>query len=1525
MPATSTPSLPASVTLLQEQINLVAQSSQGPSLSEVAADVLRTALKQQYPTLDIDPDQTLIISPRWQAVDDTLQPLPPHLDSLTFALMRQGEFHHIANFIEGEQFLTVAPLTDAPVHLAVSIEDIADTLNDYAPVLFNEFEQRQLDFWNESIDGLPRWRHFSRSLRKALNVDQVKGWDADQCTVARAVSTHPDKAERATQNTDIPGIQACLIDIDYNEPDNTRHLLLGGAIVLKARIKQRDLVMLYTIEGGYEAFDSLEKLGDSLPERIDMDLTEHTLQWRLFEPDGDIFDHMAWTLIGAQIDAIKSLASTSASLTGPTLRSIDSHVVPVSSQEQKHIDQLKAAIPDWLSQASPADLQDYGRYLSNQGRLRDTAKGNAIPLIDQYAQEKMRDAILADRRKNNSNDADTLALDELQITVTNSFTAGAFTLPDPRDKQVETLGEFALQNTPPYSAELRFKNGPAVPAWLTVEYLSDLAKQVDVGAHYPLLLKKNLIDDSAQASLEKQRYSDLLPDLLRLEALECKLRKTCGVDETGYRYICELMDIAQGNVSNILQTVVIRPLTFIPKHRLLSTGDTVANMFIIGPRQAHDGPCLLYRPLLEQPLLQFASVQNMIYALHQPGDLRESVLAWLPTPALSFEYAQYVFPVGLPSPWLATQSGIETLLNLDLSGPIALGTEDISSDLLGTLFNSNAGTVIEKADRQSLSNGERRWALLKDSGLAIFSVASTFLTGPIGTAVWVWQAIGELQQGLDAHERGDSLVEWSSLGDVLMALGMVLIHQASIRRKTAEASRLSKAHKEPLSVNRAPPALPSPESTTSTFSLDPVVLTGELPAHHTTALELAESVPHRTVTALGVYLDSVKVSAPDLTSKELNTLNETPPHLYQLNDKQYAKVGTRWFEVIVDDDEQVLIFNRKTPTRSGPMLTHDQRGHWYVDTRLRLRGGGPKSRLKHLKQVKEARRAELETQVNAFKAQEAEIKAELDRLQKAMLDTDTERHADSTRLYMDKLEELIKSHTQALEQLNEWRALGGKTGYTYTLLRLTTLLEKHLTLWFILKKNQYSQAIKPFIDNAQISSAEPVGDHRAAVTRAIALGNDIIERLTLADTYLRGLEVLGRAGRTEAGTIKKLLPRYSAQDLKANEIGISYELCVQEQADPLMPQARAAVADILGDASKASHEVADLMRQQWATGTPDERIAKLSGLADIYADVLQRILDLPSQYPEMIQQVPVDHVQALIVEFQALVNSQLEALLPEAPVVVEQEKPAPAAPGPSRHKVKVSKTRPREPQPESSQKPDEPTLQKVILAQRRLSKPVLSNLDTISEALNLNLETEGFITRTNKDALRPGRIPADIQDLFDQQALKLEETADLVDTSMSNIQASGGSPPPVATLSEELRDRAIQLRTKGLNIRTTLLKKRKPRQAYFQWLHDNAQVSVLRSAKGRIRTKERHDYFQEYRIIDASGDDLWLAHFHYDALDSPAQSPTAAHLKVSEKYLETLTPELRQELTTLLPLDYVLRRISDPLTQAIFLSLEPKA
>lgn len=1522
MTPTSTPDRQNAEILLQEKNALISQTNQGPGLQEVGAKLLRHALNEQYPELAIDPDRTLIVTPQWQTTTDTQTRLAPHTETLTAALLRQSQSSQVANFIEGEHFLTPAPLTEPAMQLAVSIEDIALVLNNYAPLLYIEFQQQQLDYWNTSVKHKPRWHELSDTLRKALNLQHVNGWTAEECEVARAVSAHPDKAERSRANTAIPGIQACLIDIDYNEPDNHRHLLLGGAIVLKAVHNQLDILLLYTIEGGYETFESMAALGASLPARIAMETAGKSLQWRLFEPDGNVFDHMAWALIAAQLEAIATLISAPDAQSAFFASSAHG-VGRFNEEEKKYLDQLEAAIPDWLSKASATELQDYGHYLSTQGRLRNTYGLNDIKLIRDYAQEQMRNAIVANRREHHANDAAQLALDELRISITNSFTVGAFTLPNPHDTQVETLGEFALQNTPPYQADITFNNNQPCPPWLTVDYLGTMARQVDVGKHYPALLKTRLMDDAHQARLQQQRYVSLLPDLLRLKALECKLQNEGGVDETGYRYVCELMDIAQGHARKHPIDITLRPLSFIPRYRALSTADTVANMFIIGPRHPHAGPCLLYRPALERPLLQFASLQNLIYAIHQPGELRDSVLAWLPTPALSFEYAQYVFPVGLPSPWLATETGVELLLNLDLSGPISLGSEVITANLLATLFTSNAHTLVEQADRQSLSNGERRWALLRDSGWAIFNVASTFLTGPVGTAVWVWQGIEQLQQGLAAHERGDSLVEWTSVGDVLMTVGMLLIHQANLRRTRDEVEHWRDKRKD--SAPRHLALRPTPPPALTTMTLEPTALAGELPAEHATALEAGESVPRRTPSALGVYLDSVKVSAPDLAHKDVAILNQAPPYLYQLNDKHYARVVNRWFQVLINDDEQVQIFNPKNPSRSGPLLTHDLHGNWYVDTRLRLRGGGMRSRLKAIKLDKAQRKEALQEKIQAFKNRESAIQAEINALQQGMSEaSDPQFDAHALRL-VDRLDVLIDEHREALEHLKQWRELGGTVGYTYDLLRLTTLLEKHLSLWFTLKSSQYSITIAPMTGEGSINPELAVGASVPAAQKAIQLSQAIIERTEQAYQAVAGLKVLGRTARETSQTIRQLLPRHSPLDYKANEIGLAYDLCVQEQASAQMPQARAAVANIVIEASEASQTLTDLMSAPPVEQTTEQRIATLTPLLDIYADTLQRIEDLPGQYPGMTHPQALARLQALIKEFQALAQSQLYDLLPEDELPFERGATAAATAGPSHLPGKVLKTRPRDPLPASESKPEAALFKKFAPKSGGAGKPVRTDNDVIVDGLALNLGLEGFITRTREDAQRAKRIPADMQHLFDSQALKYEEEATAVETAMANIRAASGMPPPVGTLSLELRNGATRLRSSGIEVRASMLKQRKPRLEYFQWLHDNAQVRLVRNQQGRVKTKSRGDYFQEYRILDIARNDqpLWLAHFHYAALDSPANQPTAAHLKVADTYLDTLDPALRQQLTSIEPVDYVFRRISDPATRRLFLALEP--
>lgn len=79
-----------------------------------------------------------------------------------------------------------------------------------------------------------------------------------------------------------------LIDIDsVDAQGNTQHLRLVGACVITGRYQQRDLVMMYTVEYGYETFDSLEQLGASLPDRIETQTPVRNLKWRLFEPEGN--------------------------------------------------------------------------------------------------------------------------------------------------------------------------------------------------------------------------------------------------------------------------------------------------------------------------------------------------------------------------------------------------------------------------------------------------------------------------------------------------------------------------------------------------------------------------------------------------------------------------------------------------------------------------------------------------------------------------------------------------------------------------------------------------------------------------------------------------------------------------------------------------------------------------------------------------------------------------------------------------------------------------------------------------------------------------------------------------------------------------------------------------------------------------------------------------------------------------------------------------------------------------------------
>lgn len=439
---------------LLETSDLVSLTSPGHTLSTVASHLLRQAMATAWPELQIDPDNAFVGTPQWLMVGDRVEAGQTEFESLTLALMRQGLYGTTANYLEGEHFLTLEPDSKKPVHLAVCIEDIAKMLNHSASILFIEAQARQLDFWNAKGHAIPRWHELSDTLRKALNVQKVKGWDADECAMAREVFGAPDKTTRKNVNTEFSAIQACLLDIDTVENDVTRHLLIGGALVLKASHRKRQLLVMYTIERAYESFSSMEELGNSLTARLEEQRSGRALTWRFYEPEGNIFDHMAWALVSSQMDAIDSLRFIEAPA---------DEVAPetgLDPDEKARFLQLNKAIPDWLRNASSEDIQDYGRYISALGKLYrqpDSQLASAeIPSIADYAQRRMREAIIADPL---AVGAANLALDNLRIKISHSFTADNFTLPNPLDQRIESLADFALENEAPYLATVSFKGG----------------------------------------------------------------------------------------------------------------------------------------------------------------------------------------------------------------------------------------------------------------------------------------------------------------------------------------------------------------------------------------------------------------------------------------------------------------------------------------------------------------------------------------------------------------------------------------------------------------------------------------------------------------------------------------------------------------------------------------------------------------------------------------------------------------------------------------------------------------------------------------------------------------------------------------------------------------------------------------------------------------------------------------------------------------------------------------------------------
>ncbi|MBH3422396.1 hypothetical protein [Pseudomonas gessardii] len=1482
-PHSTASSSPAQAANLQQA--LLAQLYAGPSFREVAAVLLRQRLQEQHPTLDLDPDTTLLGTPTWEIVDEQIVRGPTTYQPLSDILAEQAVLARPTECIEGEHFLTRHPLTEPPTHLPVRIVDIAHTLNILAPVMLHAFQAQQVDYWNKSDGNGPHWHELSNTLRTAWNVHQVEGWSDRDCAMARLLFHAPARLGRLN---DPYNIRACLIDIDQIDGTQMTHLNEFSMAVLIGQQAGQDVILTHSLLKGYEKFASLAQLGQTLPERLTPSATRQQLQWRLFEPDGNFFDHQAINLIALQVAVIGALDFSD-------LQSPDAPPAPILSELSGNHEMDRAwyqrSLPDWLREASTSDLNFYARHLKDLA-VQQSLNGAAcyqddIPSIEPYALSVLKAEMLKQHPE-----AAHLPLEQLTLRVQSPVVWGAFIVPGRTDTLFLSLSELALQNliaVPIGNKTLQWKSVQPLPAWLTVDYLEGLITQANIGQAYPALIKSKLLENPSEASRRKTLYEQQMRTQLPLLALQNKIRQEHGLDEQGYRYVSALMQAQATDRRVDGQPIVIRPLAFIPERRAPSTPDTVANMYVIGPRDPSAGPCLLYRPLFTPTLAQYPSPTNLLYAIAQSPSLRSSVLAWLPDPVRN-EYANYVFPGDLPSPWAVADFLVDTSTLWTMSGPMRLDDRALDGEWFSTLYEANARALTTLADRQSVSNAENRWATFKQAGWLILNTLLPFTSPAVATGTWIWQVVEQLQQFVDAREQGDKPAQWAAFTDALLNLAMAITLHISTRLHPG-------AHK-----TEPEPGTPAVEHQVKVKQLD-TLATHELPPNHAQLLHTSGAV-NRAPATLGKVLDSFKVNQP----QGLGTpQTQAGPYQYlsRLGEKHYAQVGERWFEVTTDEDDTVLIIDPRQPARTGPPLLHNAAGQWFVDTRLRLRGGGPKRMINKAEADATLKATEVRRKLTAFENAKKTAQHELQQTRLAMSDVvGTSAGATRRQAYLDKLDSQSADYEAALQQLKSLNVFTPLPDYPQRALSYVKAQLDLTDAGIREAQTTFTPKLRTVLDHIELQAHTPQSRQIEDARQMTQMSEDMIERLEYTQTRFSQLQTLAQDGLRLIQDAKKKLPSYTSTDLKSLQVTLARNLCLKE--DTTEPTAWAALDDIVDSADLSVQALRDTVQER-SESRLDERIDSLGSLIEQFKVIDERLEDFPQEFSRQALPGPVERLRERLRGFARDALSHLAILHAERDML--RNRPTPPATPPKPRKrfihtryngVIIGETRLTALGLETDLVDVKSPLTQQIIATFHEKSPnvwVQRVTSTPSEVAVPDLSTSlaqgralldglgAFKHRASEQASKPDRTAVGIEYLYHRHALLLEETNQHIEEALTRSNVTDSQAHPATVLGKQLEKAASDLYDQASGYMTRMIKQHPPTTAGVEWLKDRNLIAIKQSIKRRRLKSREPDYLDEYIITERSTHEvLWYAHFHYSANWTPAKSFLSARLKTTHEY-----------------------------------------
>lgn len=866
-------------------------------------------------------------------------------------------------------FLSIGDTTESTWPGLSMLEDV---IRELPSILHIGFQQALADYWSEPGNAdCSRLQWLSDQLRDSLRAAAVRQSGTDG-TILRQLADHPCLQDRPAE----PAIHAYTL-----QATASKGLLSASFQSTDLLVTQGARALLCSLSGTLESYASIDEFSQAWGQRVQQPLQLDAFTWKRYEPDGNIFDVQAALLLNQQLEDLAAI-KLPAGISTSELENLYARVTdPVSlfadapPMQRQPLRLLQSTLPSWLKDAAIADQLAYRKHSLELAGARQTAKGKSwaegIEDIRAFTARTLHEQMVADH-----SDAPDVSSDDLELT----FHVPVGDLGSGYLESVKmSLTDLALKNLagkPKGSMTLRHLDGKPLAQWMTPEYLLGLVSKVDIGKHFPERIKQLLLSDDADARNREVLFANELKVTLPLDALELAIKGERGFTRRGYQLIAALVQPARSDQFVGEDDIVVRPLALLRKPG--ADADEVTNMFVIEPADIDRGPHILYRPVYQQSLHQYPTRAALLAAIAEPGEIQTSVLTWLS------DRARPIYDLGgFKEPHIVHFTPLDPFGLPDKPRPATLTTAASGEELLASLhngklmeylFGSNARALVDLADRDSISNTESRWAILREGGWLLFN---TVLALPLGTplmlAGWMVSLTNSLIEDIPALSSTDPSVRDPAWIDFLLNIAMVLLHAVQSPDSTDAPITIEKdtglrVLLEPL---RRPPDQPAPPA--HLIKPGTVGLPSEPPGGGTTLLDFDKTLARDSSAArLLAKLQSVRVDWPKEPVEPIAI--GTLKGLFKIDNTWHASVAGLFFRVsVVPGSGEVFIIHPQKPGHPGIKLKTDGLGHWTLDRGLKLTGGGPKSRI-------QAKRAEVAASVAQLMIDKQQINARLETL-----------------------------------------------------------------------------------------------------------------------------------------------------------------------------------------------------------------------------------------------------------------------------------------------------------------------------------------------------------------------------------------------------------------------------------------------------------------------------------------------------------------------------------------------------------------